>query len=36
VFSYTLGSPVVSSAAIADSKVFIGCDNGLLYAFEGK
>jgi outer membrane protein assembly factor BamB len=33
VFSYTLGSPVASSAAIAQNYLLIGCDNGNIYAF---
>ena len=36
IFSYTLGSPIVSAAAIAQNHLLIGCDNGTMYAFVEK
>jgi hypothetical protein len=36
VFSYTLGSPVGSSPALAQNHLLIGYDNGNFYAFTAE
>jgi outer membrane protein assembly factor BamB len=32
-WSYEIGEPVASSPAVAGGMVFVGCDDGGLYAF---
>ena len=33
IWSYEIGKPVMSSPAIVDGMIFIGSDDGFLYAF---
>jgi outer membrane protein assembly factor BamB len=36
LWSYEIGKPIQSSPAIADGKVVIGCDDGVVYCFGEK
>jgi len=36
VWSYEIGQPITSSAAVAKGMVVVGCDDGRVYAFGAK
>jgi outer membrane protein assembly factor BamB len=36
IWSYEIGQPIVSSPAVAQGVVVIGCDDGTVYAFGAR